>query len=147
LYYAALGVITVHQEIPFDQLNVSKLPLGQGVSATVYKGTWKGKDVAVKVFDPMGLYFNLEELKKEMALAYIMENSNIVGCYGGSLGPKYYMVMEYIEKGTLKQMYAHSGQVLDLNFVLQRSYEIAKAMEFLMEYDIVHRYHFVWCNC
>ncbi len=73
--------------------------LGKGASAVVYKGSWKGRDVAIKVFDPMGLYFNLEEIRRELALGSMIEHPNIVTFYGGSLGPsKTFIVMEFMDK-------------------------------------------------
>jgi RIO-like serine/threonine protein kinase len=49
LYYASTGAITVHTEIDYSEIQISG-QIGLGASAIVYKGVYKGKEVAVKEF-------------------------------------------------------------------------------------------------
>lgn len=80
IHYAEKGMINVHNPISKDEVQIFS-QIGKGAVGTVYKvshlvitkelklqGIWKGKDVAVKVFNPNGLSFVESEFRREVAI-------------------------------------------------------------------------------
>jgi hypothetical protein len=61
------GKVDVQTEINADQVECIKV-IGQGVSGVVWKGTWRGEEVAIKKFDEEGIAFNEAEFRSEVAL-------------------------------------------------------------------------------
>jgi len=61
------GKVHVQTEINPDQVECIKV-IGQGVSGVVWKGTWRGQEVAIKKFDEEGIAFNEAEFRSEVAL-------------------------------------------------------------------------------
>lgn len=58
--------------------------LGQGGSASVFKGSFRGTTVAVKMyhFDNFKLPDNQNVLKKEAAELVKLDNKHVIGCHG-----------------------------------------------------------------
>ena len=90
----------------------------------MFKGIWKGKEVAVKVFDPLNskvmpmgvtniwdLGFDEQETRRELALTSLLEHENIISCLGGSLhSEKMFIVLEFMQLGSLKD-YVENAKV------------------------------------
>jgi len=99
--------------------------VGRGGMAVVYKGydTLLGRVVAVKVLHP---YYSgdeafLERLRREAQAAASLSHPNIVGVYDiGQDGDSHYLVMEYIEGRSLKELIAEEAP-----FSLQRALGLA----------------------
>ena len=69
--------------------------IGSGATSSVYKGVWRGKDVAVKIMN--------DEQKREVEMMKQLGNPNIIELYDvcvvqGRTG----LVMEYIAMGSLE---------------------------------------------
>jgi len=79
------------------------MKLGHGVSSTVYKGTWKNKEeiVAIKVMKLISPAKDLNDFKKELSIISQIRDPNIVLFYGFILEPKFCIVMELCENGSL----------------------------------------------
>lgn len=60
---SSIQALTVHNEIKESEIEIVKL-LAQGASAKVYLGKYKGKEVAVKMFDKDHISFSLKEFKR-----------------------------------------------------------------------------------
>eukprot|EP01023_Acetabularia_acetabulum_P016582 TRINITY_DN1817_c0_g2_i3.p1 TRINITY_DN1817_c0_g2~~TRINITY_DN1817_c0_g2_i3.p1 ORF type:complete len:494 (-),score=104.19 TRINITY_DN1817_c0_g2_i3:261-1742(-) len=91
----------------------SKAYLGEGSFGRVYKGEWKGKKVAVKIFKEEYQTVLGKEctriFESEFDIMIRLQHENVVECYGGnkSLG-KRVIVMEFMEKGSL-DLYIHKN--------------------------------------
>ena len=54
----------------------------------------------------------IEDVRKELALATVLQQENIVSCFGGSLSENYIIVMELMHRGSLKDLIADNTKVL-----------------------------------
>ena len=90
------------QNIPYRELTLER-KLGEGGFGVVYKGTWKGREVAVKVLKVQALNADLrEEFDKEAALMTHLDHTNIVKYLGRCEEPDHLaLVMEFCAKGSL----------------------------------------------
>ncbi|KAF2070487.1 hypothetical protein CYY_008198 [Polysphondylium violaceum] len=77
------------------------LKLGSGSSGKVYKGLYKGKEVAVKVLRAITTQSQLDEFKKEFQIMGSIRSQFMVTFYGACIEPKLCMVMEYCSKDSL----------------------------------------------
>src|SRR3954469_11112286 len=117
--------------------------LGQGGMAQVFKGTDTvlGRPVAIKILAPQ--YAKdpsfVERFRREAQSAAALNHPNIVGVYDtGSDDNTHYIVMEYIEGRTLRDVIREEGPLLP-----ERAAEIAgdvcAALAFAHSHGIVHR--------
>jgi hypothetical protein len=77
------------------------LKLGAGSSGKVYKGIYRGKEVAVKVLKAITTQSQLEEFKKEFQIMCAIRSPYMVTFYGAALEPKLCMVMEFCSRDSL----------------------------------------------
>lgn len=77
------------------------LKLGSGSSGKVYKGIYRGKEVAVKVLKAVTTQSQLEEFKKEFQIMCAIRSPYMVTFYGAALEPKLCMVMEFCSRDSL----------------------------------------------
>ncbi len=115
--------------------------LGRGGMATVYKAYQPSLDryVAVKVLpahltDEPGY---AERFKREARAVAKLEHPNILPVYDyGQEGDLTYIVMRYMEGGTLKALL---GRPLDLSLAVDLIGQIAGALDHAHEHGVVHR--------
>lgn len=71
-------------------------PIGTGVTATVYRGKWSGKEVAIKKFHPN--MATIEEIATEVAFLTILESHYVLNCLGACLEPPNLLIVsEFFE--------------------------------------------------
>jgi hypothetical protein len=122
---AAQGLVTVHHEVPFTDLRLGDV-LGKGASASVYKGVWQGREVALKVFDPEHISFMLEDFRKEVALLCMLQHPHLVrGFAACTRGPRLAIVMEYLPNGSLRDFLRHAPDSYDLTTCVRLARDIA----------------------
>jgi len=98
--------------------------LGSGTSGTVYKGLYKGEDVAIKVLKSEQSSKELEEFKKEFQIMSSIQTPYLVFFFGAVLEPRMCMVMEICSRGSLYHVMADSK--IDIGW--QRAFNFAKEM-------------------
>jgi serine/threonine protein kinase len=69
-------------------------------SCQVYKGTFKGQEVAIKVLRLETQIRDLEDFKKELEVLSFLRSPYVVHFLGATLEPKLCMVLEYCPKGS-----------------------------------------------
>uniref|UniRef100_A0A7E4W8M8 Protein kinase domain-containing protein n=1 Tax=Panagrellus redivivus TaxID=6233 RepID=A0A7E4W8M8_PANRE len=135
-----------------DQLNPKDLvvlntqPLGSGISATVYKGSYKTTTgdympVAVKILNyEYALLLNTAELIDELKVLRQVEHSNIVNFIGHTyIDRTLHIVTEYMAGGSLYDYIQNDDTPLKYQDTFDYMDQILSAMVYLSEQQIVHR--------
>ena len=76
--------------------------LGEGASAKVFKGAWRGQEVAIKVMKDRIEPKMLEDFKLEFNIMATIRSPNIVFFYGATLHPMLAIVLEFCHKVRLR---------------------------------------------
>jgi serine/threonine protein kinase len=125
-----------------------KEKLGSGGMAEVYKGYQENLDrfVAIKLMHAFLVADQdfLNRFQREARAMAALNHPNIVGVYDFDVYGEnsYYLVMEYIRGGTLKERLeelARRGERLPLTDVVKMIAEIADALAYAHRRDMVHR--------
>jgi len=85
-------------EIQWNQLRVDLVALGAGHFGEVFKGTWQGKPVAVKV-----VRATFEKVQKEALKSIGLSHPNVVQVFGVTRDPVG-LVLEYVQGVTLETL-------------------------------------------
>ncbi|EFA82228.1 ankyrin repeat-containing protein [Heterostelium album PN500] len=115
--------------------------LGAGSSGKVYKGLYKGKEVAIKVLKSMTEDKEIQEFKKEFQIMSAIRSKHVVHFYGAVLEPKPCMVMENCSNGSL--YHVMNNEKLDIRWekTFRFALETARGLDCLHSWNpqIVHR--------
>jgi beta-lactam-binding protein with PASTA domain/tRNA A-37 threonylcarbamoyl transferase component Bud32 len=117
--------------------------LGQGGMAKVFRGTDQvlGRTVAIKVLSPQftdDAQF-VTRFRREAQAAASLNHPNIVGVFDtGSQGDVHFIVMEYVEGRTLRDVIRADGPLLPER-VAEIGDAVAKALQTAHEAGMVHR--------
>jgi len=120
------------------------LKLGSGSSGKVYKGIYKGKEVAVKVLKSISTQSQLDEFKKEFQIMCAIRSPYMITFYGAALEPKLCMVMEFCSRDSLYHvMNLNNPRPYDIGWekFFKFSLQMTRGMECLHNWtpSIVHR--------
>ena len=129
--------------IPTGQLQYdTEHPLGEGSFGVVYKGRWSatGQEVAVKQLKTQHLSAkDLQELKKEAGIMFVLKHNNIAILHGLCLDPgKVGLVMEYFPKLSLFHL-LQSDAELPWHLRLSLALDILQGLAYLHHKGILHR--------
>ncbi len=121
--------------------------LGSGGMGDVYLALDKRLDryVAIKILKFSNLSLDdrdefISRFKTEARAIARLSHPNIVGIYDiGDENSKYYMIMEYLEGSNLSDIVKNSKQRIPLNLVASIGFQIASALEYAHENNIIHR--------
>eukprot|EP01133_Synstelium_polycarpum_P019412 gene19412-23245_t len=115
--------------------------LGAGSSGKVYKGLYKGKEVAIKVLKSMTEAREIEEFKKEFQIMSAIRSKHVVYFYGAVLEPKLCMVMENCIRGSLYHVMNHDNTNIGWEKTFRFAIETVRGIECLHKWEpqIVHR--------
>jgi len=134
---------------PFAELNAA-LPdhyvidreLGRGGMALVYlaRDTRHERFVALKTLRPeIAIALGRERFLREIKLAARLQHPNILPVYdSGDAGGTLYYVMPYVEGESLRDRLDREPQ-LPVDDALQIAREVAEALSYAHEHDVVHR--------
>lgn len=115
--------------------------LGAGSSGKVYKGLFKGNEVAIKVLKSTTEAKDIDEFKKEFAIMSNIKSTCVVLFYGAVLEPKLCMVMEYCSRGSLYHVLTSDKYEIGWDRVFRFAIEATRGIDQLHNGDpqIVHR--------
>ena len=93
--------------------------IDQGSQGTVYKAKWRGKAVAVKVFEDSHVAWDDEDrFENEIVVMSTLRHPNLVLFLGAVLdGPKKMLVTEFLEQGSLLDFYVRMWHTSEAPFL------------------------------
>ena len=102
--------------------------IGKGNSGVVFKGYYQDQLCALK---------HAHNCREENDLIQILDHENIIKSYGISeYGEREYMILEYMNKGDLKQFLKENQ--CTIHEIMHCILQLAKAVEYLHSQDIIH---------
>jgi len=118
--------------------------LGSGGQGTVYKGTHLTLNipVAIKILPASASHDRATRTRfeREARRAATLQHANIVRVYDYAFeAGNYYIVSEFVEGTDLKKLVKASGGPLPMGQVLRYARQVAEALDFAHQQDIVHR--------
>nr|XP_006638509.1 PREDICTED: mitogen-activated protein kinase kinase kinase MLK4-like isoform X2 [Lepisosteus oculatus] len=130
------------EQISFSELVLEEI-IGVGGFGKVYRGTWRGQEVAVKAArqDPdEDITATAESVKQEAKLFSMLRHPNIITLEGVCLQePNLCLVMEYARGGTLNR--ALAGRRVPPHILVNWAVQIARGMHYLHEEAVVPIIH------
>ncbi|XP_015249231.1 PREDICTED: mitogen-activated protein kinase kinase kinase 10 [Cyprinodon variegatus] len=130
-------------EIDFSELTLEEV-IGAGGFGKVYKGVWRGEEVAVKAArqDPdEDISVTAESVRQEARLFWFLRHPNIISLRGVCLKePNLCLVMEYARGGALNR--ALAGKKVPPRVLVNWAVQIATGMDYLHNQafvPIIHR--------
>jgi hypothetical protein len=115
--------------------------LGKGNSSTVFLGTYKESDVALKVLRLENHRRDLDDFKKELEIMSSVRSPYIVHFWGATLEPKLVICLEYCSNGSLFHFLQDPHSDLTWSLVLRWMTEAVRGIDTLHQWkpSIVHR--------
>ncbi|XP_077241357.1 serine/threonine-protein kinase STY46-like isoform X1 [Tasmannia lanceolata] len=115
--------------------------IASGSCGDLYRGTFFGLDVAVKVLKSEHLNEALEvEFVQEVMILREVQHKNIVQFIGACTKlPQLCIVTEYMPGGSLYDFLHKNHNVLGLPLLLKFAIDVCKGMEYLHNNNIIHR--------
>ena len=128
------GWIIEHNEIIVNDI------IGEGGSGVIFKGKYHETTVAVKQLHGGNLNFaELNEFYDEAKAAVNLHFKHVIHTYGVTQSAPYYLVMEYMKKGSLANYLSNEGDKLSWEKKLKLALKTARGLAFLHQRGIVHR--------
>ena len=125
--------------IDHNDINI-KNKVGEGGSGVIHQAEWKGIKVAVKQLHNDNLSSSdLNEFYEEVKVAVTLHFKHVVQVYGVTQSAPYYLVMEYMAKGSLSKLLAEEEKQLTWEKKLKLALNTAKGLAFLHSKGIIHR--------
>ncbi|EDR03117.1 uncharacterized protein LACBIDRAFT_238810 [Laccaria bicolor S238N-H82] len=112
--------------------------IGVGFFSDVYKGTWRGRTVAVKVLaetTPRKLFVREVEIWKNLRHPNVLQ---LCGASSASGKAPWFFVSPYMKNGSLVEFLKRIGDASREWDLFRFMYEIAKGMEYLHTQDVLH---------
>lgn len=115
--------------------------LGEGASAQVFKGTYRGQEVAVKVMKQRLSDKQLLDFEFEFDIMRDMKSKYNVYFFGACLNPNLSLVMEYCEQGSLFLRLNDLSQRFRWSRLLRVALDVCKGVHNLHSWEpqVVHR--------
>ncbi|XP_015696147.1 serine/threonine-protein kinase STY8-like [Oryza brachyantha] len=142
---ASEKILELQQQVGDSEIDWNLLTTGEkiatGSSADLFRGTYNGVDVAVKILRTSP-YNNPSEVEflQEILILRSVNHENILQFYGAcTRPPKYCIVTEYMPGGNLYEFLHKQKNVLDPLTVLRIAISISKGMDYLHQNNIIHR--------
>eukprot|EP01132_Coremiostelium_polycephalum_P004498 gene4498-5610_t len=133
-----------HKLIDFAEVELESEPIGEGGTATVYKGKWRNNIVAVKLLktDNVGSSFSrvFSEFRREIFCMSSFYHPNILDMKGFCLEPLC-IITEFMSGGNLYDYLHNLSNPLDWKLKIKIAKEIASSLQVLHECkpSVIHR--------
>jgi predicted Ser/Thr protein kinase len=127
-------------KLDFEELKFSEPPIGKGATGAVFRGEWRGQEVAIKVLGQQvgTVAWQMQEFEQEVAILDQLRSPFVVHFFGAVHQPgKLCMVMEYFPLGNL--VTAMAADPFSLVLKLKCALDCIRAMRFIHASGIIHR--------
>ncbi|ELP94693.1 protein serine/threonine kinase, putative [Entamoeba invadens IP1] len=129
-------------KLDYDEINEEK-QIGRGTFGVVYKGTYKGHDVAIKKLKQINNRSQIqqEEFTKEVEMLDKFRCEYIIHFYGAVFIPNHLlMVTEFARFGSINDVMKHKkSEEVDMKMRVKMMIDAAKGISYLHENGILHR--------
>ncbi|BAF20531.1 serine/threonine-protein kinase STY46 [Oryza sativa Japonica Group] len=127
-------------EINFDVLDIQE-KVASGTYGDLYRGTYFGEDVAIKVLKSDRLNENMqEEFNEEVFIMRKIRHKNIVRFLGAcTKSPTLCIVTEFMKNGSVYDYLHKRKGSFKLPSLLKAAVDISKGMNYLHQNKIIHR--------
>ncbi|KAF2073598.1 hypothetical protein CYY_005087 [Polysphondylium violaceum] len=132
--------INIFNEIQRDEVDFGK-EMASGASGKVYKGTYKGRDVAIKVYSENNIGFSVDEFDREVSIMTLLHHECFTTFYGANKqNPgNLFLVSELVKSGSLIDLLSNKQVELTYAQKLSIAIDIANAMSYLHSLNVIHR--------
>eukprot|EP01103_Thecamoeba_quadrilineata_P014173 TRINITY_DN414_c0_g1_i2.p1 TRINITY_DN414_c0_g1~~TRINITY_DN414_c0_g1_i2.p1 ORF type:complete len:626 (+),score=95.19 TRINITY_DN414_c0_g1_i2:617-2494(+) len=117
--------------------------IGNGASAEVHRGKYRGQDVAIKILTKKMENKHIDEFMKELLIMKNLRSPFVVYFYGGAVEPSCCIVTELLSHGSLFDVMNDSQLSVDFNwpFIFKLASEAARGMNALhcWKPSVLHR--------
>ncbi|THU52766.1 hypothetical protein C4D60_Mb10t07390 [Musa balbisiana] len=131
-------------------IDLRKLSMGvafaQGAFGKLYRGTYDGEDVAIKLLekpenDPERAQLMEQQFGQEVMMLANLKHPNIVRFIGACRKPLVWcIVTEYAKGGSVRQfLMKRQNRSVPLKLAVKQALDIAKGMEYVHELGFIHR--------
>ncbi|KAI9916863.1 hypothetical protein PsorP6_018115 [Peronosclerospora sorghi] len=131
-----------HQNVNMADVIIGRV-IGEGAFGKVYKASWKGRDVAVKVLIRQNLSVDVvREFESEVKIMSCLNHPNICMLLGACLVPESRaLVIELVEQGSLWAVLRTRQQQLTDEMRAQFVFDTGRGMSYLHQFQlpILHR--------
>ncbi|XP_031737776.1 serine/threonine-protein kinase STY17 isoform X1 [Cucumis sativus] len=141
---------TKYVNIPRDEVDaweidvsllVFEKKIASGSLSDLYKGTFYGQDVAIKLLKNENLNETVRrEFVQEIHIMRKLRHKNVVQFIGASTRPpSLFIVTEYMSGGSLHDFLHQQKGVLSFPSLLRVAVDVSKGMDYLHQKNIIHR--------
>ena len=129
--------------IDLERLSIGPL-FAQGAYGRLYRGTYNGEDVAVKILERHGTDMEAamkmeHQFAQEVGMLAHLRHENVVRFFGACQKPTVWcIVMEYAKQGSLR-MCLSKRRAIPLRLAVRYALGLARGMEYLHRFDVIHR--------
>jgi tRNA A-37 threonylcarbamoyl transferase component Bud32 len=129
--------LTIDEEPEYLEGVELSLKLGQGNFGSVYKATWQGSEVAVKIVQSEVR----KKVETEATILKKLNHPNIIRYYGLArpMSNDMFVVMEYMSLGSLDKLMKSDPEFFSVEEVQAMCYDVAAGMSYLHNQFIIHR--------
>lgn len=127
-------------EIDINQLKCDK-KVASGSFGDLFRGTYCGQDVAIKILKPERLNENLQrEFQQEVSIMRKVRHKNVVQFIGAcTIPPNLCIITEYMSGGSVYDYLRKQKALLKMPMLLRVAIDVSKGMDYLHQNKIIHR--------
>lgn len=144
--YPTLGLENFEEwTIDLGKLNMGEA-FAQGAFGKLYKGTYNGEDVAIKILerpenDLEKAQFMEQQFQQEVMMLATLKHANIVRFIGGCRKPMVWcIVTEYAKGGSVRQfLMKRQNRQVPLKLAIKQALDVARGMAYVHGLGLIHR--------
>lgn len=115
--------------------------IGCGSSGDLYRASYLGQDVAIKILRSEHLNETMRvEFAQELMILREVQHKNVVRFVGACSNPQHFcIVTEYMHGGSLYDYLHKQKNILELSLLLKFALDVCSGMNYLHQKNIIHR--------